>query len=149
MLYLRDPNLVDRSTADLHNHPDIKPLFPDPMSEGIRYYNKTGIYPINHGMGIKRSVADEHPWAALNLLKAYVQANEITNQRRIEQVEYYVRAGLVDGDSAAALTQSIVKHGIKANRLTLETAAQYSHEQGLTPRLMKLEEVFAKTTMDQ
>ena len=149
LLYLRDPNLVDRSTADLHNHPDIKPLFPDPMSEGIRYYNKTGIYPINHGMVIKRSVADEHPWAALNLLKAYVQANEITNQRRIEHVEYYVRAGLVDGDSAAALTQSIVKHGIKANRLTLETAAQYSHEQGLTPRLMKLEEVFAKTTMDQ
>lgn len=149
LLYLRDPNLVDRSTADLHNHPDIKPLFPDASAEGIRYFRKTGIYPINHGMVIKRSVADEHPWAALNILKAYVQANELTNQRRIEHVDYYIRAGLVDQASADALKQSLVLHGIKANRKTLETAAQYSFEQGLTPRLMKLEDVFAKTTMDQ
>jgi 4,5-dihydroxyphthalate decarboxylase len=149
LLYLRDPNLVDRSTADLQNHPDIKPLFPDPLAEGIRYYRKTGIYPINHGMVIKRSVADEHPWAALNILKAYVQANELTNRRRIEHVDYYTRAGLINKESADALNWSLVQHGIKANRLTLETAATYSHEQGLTPRLMKLEEVFAKTTMDQ
>jgi 4,5-dihydroxyphthalate decarboxylase len=149
LLYLRDPNLVDRSTADLQNHPDIKPLFPDPLAEGIRYYRKTGIYPINHGMVIKRSVADEHPWAALNILKAYVQANEVTNRRRIEHVDYYTRAGLINKESADALNWSLVQHGIKANRLTLETAATYSHEQGLTPRLMKLEEVFAKTTMDQ
>jgi 4,5-dihydroxyphthalate decarboxylase len=149
LLYLRDPNLVDRSTADLHNHPDIKPLFPDLLGEGIRYYQKTGIYPINHGMVIKRSVADAHPWAALNILKAYVQANELTNRRRIEHVEYYCRAGLVNEESAEALKQPLVVHGIKANRLTLETAATYSHEQGLTPRLMKLEDVFAKTTMDQ
>ena len=27
MFYLVDPNLIDRSTIDLHNHPDIKPLF--------------------------------------------------------------------------------------------------------------------------
>ena len=149
LLYLRDPNLVDRSTADLWNHPDIKPLFEDRDAEGIRYYRKTGIYPINHGMVIKRTVADEHPWAALNILKAYAQANELTNARRMEHVEYYVRAGLVDQQSAAALGDSLVRHGIRANRQVLETAAQYSHEQGLTPRLMKLDDVFAKTTMDQ
>ena len=34
-------------------------------------------------------------------------------------------------------------------RVILETAAQYSLEQGLTPRLMKLEEIFAKSAMDQ
>ena len=45
MFYLVDPNLIDRSTVDLHNHPDIKPLFPDPLAEGVRYYKKTGLYP--------------------------------------------------------------------------------------------------------
>lgn len=123
LLYLREPNLVDRSTADLHNHPDIKTLFPDPAAEGIRYYRQTGIYPINHGMVIRRSVAEEHPWAALNILKAYVQANEVTNQRRMGHVEYYVRAGLVDEDSGDALKRSLVRHGIQANRMVLETAA--------------------------
>jgi hypothetical protein len=37
----------------------------------------------------------------------------------------------------------LVEYGIKANWRVLETAAQYSVEQGLTPRLLKLEEVFA------
>jgi hypothetical protein len=31
----------------------------------------------------------------------------------------------------------------------LETAAQFSFEQGLTPRLMKLEEIFAPSVMEQ
>ena len=61
MFYLVDPNLIDRSTVDLHNHPDIKPLFPDPLAEGVRYYKKTGIFPINHGMVIKREIAEQHP----------------------------------------------------------------------------------------
>ena len=47
MYYLVDPNLIDRSTADLRNHPDIKPLFPDPWAEGVRYYQKTGLYPMD------------------------------------------------------------------------------------------------------
>jgi 4,5-dihydroxyphthalate decarboxylase len=42
-----------------------------------------------------------------------------------------------------------VRHGLKANRKTLETAARYSHEQGLTPRIVKLEEVFAKSALDE
>jgi 4,5-dihydroxyphthalate decarboxylase len=42
-----------------------------------------------------------------------------------------------------------VRHGLRANRKTLETCAQYSHEQGLTPRLMKMEELFAPSTLSE
>jgi len=41
LYYIANPNLVDRSTADLWNHPDIKSLFPDPKAEGVRFYKKT------------------------------------------------------------------------------------------------------------
>ena len=147
--YLRHNNLVDRSRADLFNHPDIKTLFPDPAAEGVRYYRKTGIYPINHGMVIRRELAEKHPWAMLNLLKAYEQANEIANAQRAEHIEYHAAAGLIPPEAAKALREPVLRHGIKANRKILETAAQYSLEQGLTPRLMKLEEIFAASTMDQ
>ena len=40
-------------------------------------------------------------------------------------------------------------YSLQANRKTLETAARYSVEQGLTPRLIKLEEVFAPSAMEQ
>ena len=147
--YLRHNNLVDRSTADLHNHPDIKTLFPDPDAEGMRYYRKTAIYPINHGMVVRREIAEKHPWVVLNLLKAFEQANELTNKQRMEHVDYHAATGLISPDVAKALREPVVHHGVKANRRVLETAAQYSFEQGLTPRPMKLAEVMASSTLDQ
>ena len=146
--YVLDNNLVDRSTVELASHPDIKPLFPDPIAEGARYYAKTGIYPINHCMAMKRSIADKHPWAILNLLKAFDAANDIAEKQRLEHVDYHLRNGLLSQDAAAALRTPMVRHGIKANRTVLEAAAQYSHEQGLTDRRVALDEVFAPSTLE-
>jgi 4,5-dihydroxyphthalate decarboxylase len=142
-------NLIDRSTADLWGHPDIKPLFPDPAAEGVRYFRKTGIYPINHGMVIRRSVVEKDPWVVLNLYKAFERANEVATEERMKHVEYHLAAGEIAPEARAALNRPVLMHGIKANRKILETAAVYSHEQGLTPRLMKLDEVFAASAMEQ
>src|SRR5262247_1168796 len=115
LFYLVDPNLIDRSTADLSNHPDIKTLFPDPLAEGIRYYRKTGVFPINHGMVIKRELAEKHPWAVLNILKAFDRANDIANRERVEHTEYHLATGAIPGEAASGLRAPIVRHGIKAN----------------------------------
>jgi len=144
--YIANANLVDRSRIDLANHPDIRPLFPDPLAEGVRYYKKTGLLPINHGMVVKRSLAERHPWIVLNVLKAFERANDIAERERLEHAQYHVATGLASAD---ALRTPLVRHGVKANRLVLETAAQYSEEQGLTPRRVRLEELFAPSAMDQ
>jgi len=147
--YIVNPNLVDRSTADLWNHPAVRPLFPDPVAEGIRYYRKTGIFPINHGMVIRREIAQKHPWVVLNLYKAFERAGEIANRERLEHVAYYFATGLLPNEVREALNAPLVRHGIRANREVLETAARYSHEQGLTPRQLALEEIFAASAMEQ
>jgi 4,5-dihydroxyphthalate decarboxylase len=149
MYYLVDPNLIDRSTADLRSHGDIKSLFPDPWAEGVRYYRKTGLYPIDHGMVIKRDLAEKHPWAVTNILKAFNRANDLANRQRMAHVEYHLETGLLPVAARKALDTPIVLHGIAANRHVLETIAQYSLEQGLTPRLMKLDELFAASAMAQ
>jgi 4,5-dihydroxyphthalate decarboxylase len=147
--YIRHTNLVDRSTADLHNHPAMRTLFPDPAAEGMRYYRKTGIFPINHGMVVRRGIAEKHPWVVLNLLKAFEQANDLTNRQRMEHVEYHAAAGLISAECAGALREPVIRHGVQANRKVLETAAQYSFEQGLTPRLVTIPEIMAGSTLDQ
>jgi len=147
--YIVNPNLVDRSTADLWNHPEVRPLFPDPVAEGIRYYRKTGIFPINHGMVIRRELAQKHPWAILNLYKAFEQAGEIANRERLEHAAYHFATGLLPSEAREPLGVPLVQHGVKANRVVLETAARYSHEQGLTPRQLALEEIFAASAMEQ
>lgn len=147
--YIVNPNLVDRSTADLWNHPAVRPLFPDPVAEGIRYYRKTGIFPINHGMVIRREIAQKHPWVVLNLYKAFERVGEIANRERLEHVAYYFATGLLPNEARGSLTAPLVQHGIRANRDVLETAARYSLEQGLTPRQLALEEIFAANAMEQ
>jgi hypothetical protein len=82
----------------------------------------------------------------LNVLKAFERANAIAEQERIEQARYHIDTGLV---TEQALRTPLLKHGVKANRLVLDTAAQYSQEQGLTPRRVKLEELFAASAMEQ
>jgi 4,5-dihydroxyphthalate decarboxylase len=147
--YLVNQNLVDRSSAELWNHPGIKYLFPDPSAEGVRYYNKTGIYPINHCVALKREIAERHPWAILNLYKAFERANAIADEQRMEHVNYYLETGRLPAQAKKILATPLVQYGIKANRRVLETAAQYSVEQGLTPRLLQLDEVFAPSTLEQ
>ena len=141
--YLGNPNLVDRSTADLSTSPDIKLLFPDPVAEGIRYYTKTGIYPINHGMVIKREIAEQHPWAITNILKAFNQANDIANRERIAHAEYYFDTGLLAREGRGALRTPLITHGVKANRAVLEMIAKYSLRQGLTSQQVTVDELFA------
>jgi 4,5-dihydroxyphthalate decarboxylase len=142
------PGLIDRSNVDLEHHSAIKPLFADRAAEALRYYKKTGIYPINHGMVIKRAVYEQNPWAVLNILKAFAQANDITDAERREHVAYHLETGLVPADYRKPMATRLVNYGLKANRATLETAAKYSNQQGLTPRIMKMEELFAANALE-
>ncbi len=142
--YLVDRNLVDRSRADLASHPDFKFLFPDPIAEGIRYYRKTGLVPINHQAVVRRDIWEKEPWVVLNLIKAFNRANEIANAQRVAHVEDHLATGLLAGDAKTP----VIHHGVKANRKVIETIAQYSLEQDLTPRLIKVDELYAPNALD-
>jgi len=147
MSYSGVPNAVDRSDVDLTNHPDIRPLFADNAAECARYYKKTGTYPINHGMVVKREIYEKHPWVAINILKAFSKACAIAEAERREQMHYHFETGLVPPEYRAAVAKPLITHGLRANREVLETAARYSNQQGLTPRVMTMEELFAPSAL--
>jgi 4,5-dihydroxyphthalate decarboxylase len=145
--YIGVRTLVDRSGVDLSHHPRIRRLFPDPLAESVRYYRKTGIFPINHGVVVRRTLYEQHPWIALNLYHAFVAARDLATARARTLMDPYFRLGLLPLEARAALEAEPYPYGIRANRHVLETIARYSHEQGLTPRVVALEEVFAPTTL--
>jgi 4,5-dihydroxyphthalate decarboxylase len=148
LLYIADRNLVDRSGVDLTGNPAVRTLYPDPAAEGVRYYKKTGIFPINHGMVVKRSLLEENPWVAINLYKAFAEARDRVAARTRELAGVYFDLGLLPGGERSALGADPYPYGVKANQKVLETIAEYSHEQGLTPRVVKLDEVFAPSTLE-
>jgi 4,5-dihydroxyphthalate decarboxylase len=138
----------ERSTQDLSNNPDIKRLFRDRAAEGARYYEKTGIYPINHGMVIRRDIARKSPWVVPNILKVFGRASATADKERMDHVANHFDAGLVPAQDRAALSKPLFEQGLKANRQTLEAIARFACEQNLTSRVLKMEEIFAESTLD-
>jgi 4,5-dihydroxyphthalate decarboxylase len=147
LLYLTHGNLVDRSRIDLASHPKIRPLF-DRAAEARRYYAKTGLFPINHTVVVRRALLDRHPWMALNLFAAFVAAKDEVTRHGTEYLAPYFSTGLLGDDVKRALTHDPAAYGVKAARPVLETIARYVHEQGLAERRVALEEIFAPSTLD-
>lgn len=126
----------------------VRTLFSNVYAECIRYYEKTGLYPINHGSVIKREIVEKHPWAVLNLYKAFEQAAELAEKQRMAHVGYHLETGLLPPEAEKALQTPLVRHGIRFNKKVLDTYLQYSYELGLTPRLMKLEELYPASMLE-
>jgi 4,5-dihydroxyphthalate decarboxylase len=148
VLYLTNRNLVDRSTVDLSNVDVIGPLFPDKRAEMARYFSKTGIYPINHTVVIKRELYEKHPWLALNLYHAFVDAKRHVEHEAAESMQSYFDTGLVDPAAEQSLKSDPKAYGMKASRHVIETISQYVFEQGLTDRKVGVEELFAPSTLE-
>lgn len=145
LLYLPIKSFTDRSREDLSARADIGPLFRDPRAEGIRYFRKTGIFPINHGMVVRREIAERHPWVIINVYNAFRDANALVDADRAAHLDYLLATGHAEPEAA---TVKLAPYGVRENRDVLETVAQYSHEQGLTPRRIGLDELFAKNTLE-
>ena len=145
LLYLGTPNLVDRSTLDLSTDPRVRRLFPDQRAEGIKYFEKTGFYPINHGMVVKRRIAKEHPWVVLNMFNAFSKVKDLVNEQARRAAEPFIETGTV---ATQAVSNDLFPYGVKSNQELLTAITKFSNQQGLTPRVVGLEEIFAPQTMD-
>jgi 4,5-dihydroxyphthalate decarboxylase len=148
LLYLNQANIIDRSRIDLASRPEVRPLFRNELAEGRRFFAKTGLYPINHAVVVRRSLLEQHPWIALNLLAAFEAAKRDAVNTAQGVLDDYARTGSADIGLMHALRTDPMPYGVKAARRELETLADYVHEQGLSARRVSIEEVFAPSTLD-
>jgi 4,5-dihydroxyphthalate decarboxylase len=146
LLYIPLNNLVDRSRIDLRAHPMVRRLFPDPRSETRRFYAATGIFPINHTVVVRRSILERHPWVARSLYDAFVAAKERLRRDRDERLEPFFATGVLGEAERETLAYDPFAYGIGAARPVLETLARYVHDQGLTNRVVQIEELFDSST---
>src|ERR1700724_3601474 len=57
--------------------PHVGRLFPNYPDVEAAYFKKTGIFPIMHAVGIRRSLVEKHPWLAVSVYKAFVKAKQM------------------------------------------------------------------------
>lgn len=140
--------LVDRALTSLRGRPEIRTLFSDPAAEGRRYYEKTGLFPINHCVVVRRSLAERYPWLPINIYTAFAKAKAATIARRAAAMQPLFALGLLRPDQAAAATHDAFPYGVRVARRELEAIARYVHDQGLSSRVVALEELFAPATLE-
>jgi 4,5-dihydroxyphthalate decarboxylase len=148
--FVLQANTLDRSSRIVgkNDWSKTRPLFADRMIEGERFFKKHGFLPVNHTYIIRGDVYRKYPWVAFNLYSGFVKAKALARERLLEVIpsalffgaEYMTKTRQLIGDDP-------FPYGIKANQAMLDTITSYSHEQGLTPRQMKPEELFAEQTL--
>ena len=95
-----------------------------------------------------RPIYEQHPWIARNLLEAFEAAKQRSYAAARLLNQPYLATGLLPQAAREATATDLFPYGMAANREVVELAARYSHEQGLTPREVAVEEVFAPTVLD-
>ena len=128
----------------LAKDPRVARLFPDHKAEETAYFQRTGIFPIMHVVGIRKVLAEEHPWLAVNLYRAFNESKAIAMTRmanpRIVPLAWYRAAW---EEQERLLGSDPWEYGLTdKNRKVLETLAGYSHEQGLIKKRPALEQLF-------
>jgi 4,5-dihydroxyphthalate decarboxylase len=127
----------------------IKPLFPDRMAEGKRFFQQHGFLPVNHAYIIRGDIYKKYPWVAFNLYSGFVKAKSLAREKLLDRIP----SALFFGPEYVAMTRQMIgddpfPYGVKANRALLDTLVSFSHEQGLTPHRMAIDELFAQSTLD-
>jgi 4,5-dihydroxyphthalate decarboxylase len=133
----------------LAGKPHIKRLFQDVRGAETSYFKKTGMFPIMHLVGIRRSLVERFPWLPTSLLKAFSEAKAIAMADLHD-----VNALLVTlpwlvaeaNETQAIMGRDFWKYGVTENLKEIEALTQYSFEQGLVSRKVDVSELFAPST---
>jgi 4,5-dihydroxyphthalate decarboxylase len=142
----REPRLY------VERHPSIKRLFDDTRSVEKAYYAETGIFPTMHVVGIRRELVEKHPWLAVNVYKAFLEARQ-TGMRELadETMLRTMLPWIVDAraDAVRHMGENFWPYGVDDNKRTLDAFLQYHQEQGLSEKRWSYDEIFVPSTLEQ
>jgi 4,5-dihydroxyphthalate decarboxylase len=130
-------------------NPNVGWLFHDPVVAAKDYFKRTGIFPIMHLVGIRRTLVEKHPWLPAAVMKAFEQSKAVAVAHLSDTSATKVTLPFIEEQLAATrelMGEDFWPYGLESNRKTLETFLRHHHAQGLSSRLVKPEELFHPST---
>lgn len=135
--------------AFTEGHPDLTWLFTDPTREAMAYYERTRLFPIMHLIGVRKSLADRHPWLPMAVLKAFDRSKSMALAHLADTSATKVTLPFIEEQLAGArklMGANYWPYGLEANRHTLDKFTAYHHAQGISSRKVAVEELFHPST---
>lgn len=132
-------------------NPNIGWLFDDPTAVAKDYYRRTGVFPIMHVVGIRKELAAQHPWLPGAVFKAFTQSKAAALALLSDTSATKVTLPFVEEQLKAAretMGDDYWSYGVAPALKTLETFVRHHHSQGLSARLMSVDELFHPATYE-
>jgi hypothetical protein len=86
------------------DHPDVKPLIPNPLEAGLAALKSRGHYPINHTVVIKDDLIAAHPGLAADAFHAFAESKRLYMERlKAGRIEKPTEVDKVHARRSAAL----------------------------------------------
>jgi 4,5-dihydroxyphthalate decarboxylase len=134
-----------------HGHPDVGYLFADPQATAVDWYRRTGLFPIMHTLGIRRALAEKHPWLPVAVFKAFERAKEIALAKLGDTSATKVTLPFVEEQLRAArllMGEDFWSYGLAPNRAVLTRFLRRHHAEGLSARLLSPEDLFHPAALE-
>ena len=126
-------------------------LFDDPTREAMEYFRRTRIFPIMHLLGVRRSLAERHPWLPMTLFKAFERSKQMALAHLADTSATKVTLPFVEEQlwrAQSFMGVDFWPYGLAANRHVLETFVKHHHAQGISSRVVGVEELFHRGTLE-
>lgn len=126
----------------------LRTLIDDPRGEEIRYFRRTGLFPIRHTVVVRREVFERDPATVRAVFDSYVAAKKTALQRRLGAT--FVPWGEQSwNDAISVFGADSHPYGLtEANRRQVGMLAGYLLDQGFIRRPLDVDELFVPGSAD-
>ncbi len=102
-----------------------------------------------HAVAVRNDVIDAYPWLPEAVFSAYSRAKQLRYDAM--QSEWFMGTlpwfGQEFDETREVMGENFWPYGIEPNRKTLHALFQYSHDQGLTKKRLRVEDLFHVSTI--
>ncbi|MDA8270430.1 MAG: 4,5-dihydroxyphthalate decarboxylase [Actinomycetota bacterium] len=124
----------------------VRRILVDYQQAEYEYWQQTKIFPIMHVVAVKKSVLEENPWIAMNLLKAFEEAKRRSIERLFDVTasRFPLPWSRVFADQISELfgSDGYWPYGVEPNRVTLSSFLRFTFDQGVTHKPLEVEDLF-------
>ncbi len=100
---------------------ETRSVIPDPENAAARWFQATGVHPVNHVLALRSDLAEAHPWLPAELTNMFEKAKLL---------------------SLAHQEQDPLPYGRTAHEQSINLGLQFTHDQNLTHRLYRYSDLF-------
>ncbi len=130
----------------------IKRLFDTPIETSLSYFKRTNIFPIMHVLGVKKELLEKHPFLSQALMKAFQSAKDIAEAELADTSATKVTMPFVEDHLERVkniMGADFWTYGLdKSNRFVIESFLKQHHRQGLSKRLLSVDEMFPANSIE-